>query len=341
VRRSVVTSVSEMSENFVEQLNHAIEALKAKPEVLPRAGAEIESLVRLAAELHNLPRAEFRMRLKDNLMQAAIQTRQETQQQTLFRKGFHTVTPYLAVQDVMGLIEFVKKAFNAEGNIFGTGSEGGLHSEFQIGDSMVMIGGGGNWKGKPKLAGLHYFVDDVDAVYQRALEAGATSQTAPLEDHGERVASIVDVAGNEWYIAKRLSGSHTDEGLRSVNVCFHPRGAAEMVDFLKRAFAAEEMAVYRLTPGGPLAHAKIRIGDSVVEMGEAHGPWQPKDTMLHLYVDDVDAWYERAVAGGATSASEPADAPYGDRVASVTDPFGNLWYLATPIKTAALDEPAG
>ncbi len=328
-----------MSENAVEQLNQAIEALKAKPEVLPQAGVQIESLVRLAAELRDLPREQFRMKLKQDLMHVAVQTTQETQQESLFRKGFHTVTPYLAVRDVMGLIEFVKKAFNAEGNVFGTGSEGGLHSEFQIGDSMVMIGGGGNWEGKPKLTGLHYFVDDVDGVYQRALEAGATSQVPPLEDHGERVASIVDVAGNEWYIAKRLSGSHTDEGLRSVNVCFHPRGAAEMVDFLKRAFAAEEIVVYRSTPDGPVVHAKIRIGDSVVEMGEAHGPWQPMDTMLYLYVDDVDAWYERALAGGATSVSAPADQPYGDRVASVNDPFGHLWYIATPIKAAGADDP--
>jgi PhnB protein len=111
-----------------------------------------------------------------------------------------------------------------------------------------------------------------------------------------------------------------------------------MVEFLKQAFGAEEQAVYRMGPEQTIVHAKIRIGDSIVEMGEAHGQWQPKPSMLHLYVDDVDAWYERAVQGGAISASAPADAPYGDRVASVNDPFGNIWYIATPIEKSELSE---
>jgi PhnB protein len=81
-------------------------------------------------------------------------------------------------------------------------------------------------------------------------------------------------------------------------------------------------------------HAKVRIGDSVLEMGEAHGPYQPMSSMLYLYVDDVDAWYERAVAGGATPMEEPKDQFYGDRVGAITDPFGNTWYMATHIKDA-------
>ncbi|MGH9883457.1 MAG: VOC family protein [Pyrinomonadaceae bacterium] len=107
-----------------------------------------------------------------------------------------------------------------------------------------------------------------------------------------------------------------------------------MVEFLKQAFDAKEVAVYREDPGGPVGHAKIKIGDSIIEMGEAHGQWQPMPSMLYLYVEDVDAWYERALAGGAILASEPADQSYGDRVAGVNDPFGNIWYLATPIKSA-------
>jgi uncharacterized glyoxalase superfamily protein PhnB len=101
-----------------------------------------------------------------------------------------------------------------------------------------------------------------------------------------------------------------------------------MIEFLKPAFGAAEVAVYRLQPDGPVVHAKIKIGDSVLEMGEAHGPYQPMPTMFFLNVDDVAAWYQRAVASGATSISEPAD-QYGDRVAGVTDPFGNTWYIAT------------
>jgi PhnB protein len=331
---SVTSAVNKMSENLIEQLDQAVEAIKAQPDIHPPVSAEVEPLVRLAAELRGLPREEFRVRLKEDLIRAASETAAAVKPPVVFREGFHTITPYLAVREAPELIDFVKRAFDAQGTVHGTGSEGGLHAEYQIGDSMIMIGGGSSWTGTPKPTALHVYVDDVDAVYERALKVGATSLAKPLEDHGERVAGVRDVAGNEWYIARRLSGSHTDEGLRSVTVYLHPRGAAQMVDFLKQAFDAKEVAVYREDPGGPVVHAKIKIGDSIIEMGEAHGQWQPMPSMLYLYVEDVDAWYERALAGGAIAASEPADQPYGDRVAGVNDPFGNIWYLATPIKSA-------
>jgi uncharacterized glyoxalase superfamily protein PhnB len=250
------------------------------------------------------------------------------------RERFHTVTPYLSVIDALGLIDFVKAAFGAEGKIFGIGSQGGFHSEFKIGDSILMIGGGGTWKGPSRPTALHYYVDDVDAVYQRALDAGAESLMEAIEDHGERVASVRDLTGNEWYIAKRLTGSHTDEGLRTVTPYLHPKGAKSLIGFLKEAFAAEEVAVHE-SPDGVVQHAKMRIGDSVIEMGEAHGPWQPMPTTFFLYVEDVDAWYARAVRAGATSMGGPTDQPYGDRVAAVTDPHENIWYIATHIKDTA------
>lgn len=74
----------------------------------------------------------------------------------------------------------------------------------------------------------------------------------------------------------------------------------------------------------------------MIEMGEAHGLWQPMPATFFLYVDDVDAWYERAVAAGAISRGAPANHPYGDRVGGVADPFDNLWYLATHISDSPL-----
>ena len=73
-------------------------------------------------------------------------------------------------------------------------------------------------------------------------------------------------------------------------------------------------------------------GTSILEMGEAHGLYQPMPTMFYLYVPDVDATYARAIAAGAHSASEPGDQPYGDRTASVKDAFGHVWYLATHVR---------
>ena len=70
----------------------------------------------------------------------------------------------------------------------------------------------------------------------------------------------------------------------------------------------------------------------MIEMGEAHGPWQPMPMTFMLYVDDVDAWYARAMkAEGMISMGKPGDQAYGDRVGAVKDPFGNTWYIGTHI----------
>lgn len=328
-----------MAENFIEQLDQALDVVIQNSDTVARVSVEVKPLLDVALELRELPRAEFKAKLKDDLLRrVSMNTEARTNGQMAtakavnpVREGFHTITPYLAVHEVNELIQFVEQAFGAKGAVYGIGSQGGVHGEYKIGDSIVMIGGGASWRGEPKLTAIHLYVDDVDDVYQGALEAGATSMNEPIEDHGERVAGVKDLCGNEWYIAKRLTGSHTDEGLRNVNVYLHPRGALEMIEFLKKSLGAEEIISHRATADGPVLHAKVKIGDSVLEMGEAHGPYQPLSTMFFLYVDDVDAWYQRALAGGATSMEEPKDQVYGDRVAAVTDPFGNTWYLATHV----------
>jgi len=118
----------------------------------------------------------------------------------------------------------------------------------------------------------------------------------------------------------------------------HLRGAAKQMDFLKEAFGAEEI-VRGESPDGVIYHAQVRIGNSIVEIGEAHDQWQPMPGHFMLYVDDVDAWYARAMrAEGAVSLGEPADQPYGDRVCTVKDQFENTWYLATHIKESAAQD---
>jgi PhnB protein len=105
-----------------------------------------------------------------------------------------------------------------------------------------------------------------------------------------------------------------------------------MIEFLKNAFGAEELMRHQ-SEEGYLFHAKVRLGDSIVEMGEARDPSQPMPTAIYLYIEDVDAMYEQALKAGGTSVLPPTDQPYGDRNAWVNDPFGNVWYLATPIRT--------
>jgi uncharacterized glyoxalase superfamily protein PhnB len=237
--------------------------------------------------------------------------------------------------DGPALLEFSKKAFGAEETFRAVGSAGGLHGEVRIGDSMLMMGGGipgREFRATPNTHALHIYVEDTDAAYEKALAAGATSINEPKDqEYGERSGSVKDPAGNFWYIATSKGETHIPKGLNSVNVYLHPLRAEPVINFLKRAFGAREIAKYA-SPDGVVHHAEIRVGDSVLEMGEAHGKYEPMPTMFYLYVPDCDAVYRRALAAGATSISEPKDQPYGDRSGAVKDAFGNQWYIGTHIK---------
>ncbi|MCU1266905.1 MAG: metalloprotein glyoxylase I/bleomycin resistance protein/type ring-cleaving dioxygenase family [Acidobacteria bacterium] len=328
--------------SLIEQLDQALEALLAHSGAeVSSADAEVVSLLGVAAELRSLPREEFKLELKKDLQRRISMSAQAKPVQAEsaspvvnpVRPGFRTVTPYIAVREALEVIEFVKKVFDAQGQIYGVGSQGGIHSEFKIGDAMLMIGGGGTWHGTPRPASLHIYVKDVDAVYERALQAGATPLHPPMDqEYGERSAAFSDAGGNYWYPATASGAHYILEGAQDVMPYLHPRGAAAQIEFLKEAFGAEE-AFRHQSPDGVVHHAKLKIGTAIVELGEAHDQWQPMPGMFMMYVDDVDQSYAHAMrATGALSASEPADQPYGDRVGSVTDPFGNLWYIATHIK---------
>jgi PhnB protein len=250
--------------------------------------------------------------------------------------GYRMVTPYLVVPDVDAVIDFVKKTFGGEEKFRAVGSAGGYHCEVRVEDSMLMIGGGGAgvaWKGDAKLGAFHVYVRDCDAAYKRALQAGAKSLTEPADQfYGERSASVIDAAGNHWYIATRLQGNYKWEGAPDLQPYLHPLRAEPVISFLKRAFGAELSGQPHASPDGVVHHAMIKVGDSYMEMGEAQGPYQPIKSMFYLYVPNVDAVYKTALAAGAKAMQEPADQPYGDRVGAVTDVFGNQWWIATRVK---------
>jgi PhnB protein len=106
------------------------------------------------------------------------------------------------------------------------------------------------------------------------------------------------------------------------------QGVAKLIEFLKQAFDAQEIHRPMLRPDGTIMHAEVRIGDSVVMMGEPMGERMPMPGSLYLYVHDTDAVYHRALQAGATSLMEPADQFYGDRTAGVQDLVGNHWWIA-------------
>ena len=120
------------------------------------------------------------------------------------------------------------------------------------------------------------------------------------------------------------------EGWHTVTPRLFVADASKLVDFLKRAFGASG----NFRSGGP---SEIHIGDSIVMVGEA-GVRDAMPAFLYLYLEDADGAYRRAVEGGATVIEEPRDMFYGDRRATVRDPFGNIWQIATHMEDLTPEE---
>jgi PhnB protein len=119
---------------------------------------------------------------------------------------YRTLTPYLVVPDADVEMGFLKAAFAAAETLCHRTPEGKvMHAEMTVGDSLVMIGQSSvQWK--PLTSALYVWVPDVDATYARALEAGATSQSAPEDKpYGHRQAGVVDTNGITWWIASPIA----------------------------------------------------------------------------------------------------------------------------------------
>ena len=127
------------------------------------------------------------------------------------------------------------------------------------------------------------------------------------------------------------------EGYHSVTPYLTVEGVPRLIEFVTAAFGAKETE--RITgPDGRIAHAEVKIGDSVVMMGEARGDWKPMPGAIYLYTTDADVTYQRALKAGATSLAEPANQFYGDRQGGVRDPVGNVWWIATRIEDVSTEE---
>jgi len=122
-------------------------------------------------------------------------------------------------------------------------------------------------------------------------------------------------------------------------------GAAQALEFYKKAFGATEMMRFP-GPGGKIMHAEIKIGDSPIMLADEApemGARSPKTVggtpvSLLLYVEDVDAWASRAVAAGAKVQRPVQDRFYGDRTGTFEDPFGHIWSIATHKEDVSLEE---
>jgi PhnB protein len=129
--------------------------------------------------------------------------------------GYHTITPYLTVEGVASLIEYLQRAFDAK-ELFRMATPDGTvrHAEIEIGDSRVMLGeASGEWKPRP--ATLYLYVTDTDSLYQQAMKAGGKSLREPTNEfYGDRSAGVQDPAGNMWWIATHVEDVSSEEMAR-------------------------------------------------------------------------------------------------------------------------------
>jgi PhnB protein len=137
------------------------------------------------------------------------------------------------------------------------------------------------------------------------------------------------------------------DGYHTVTPHLAIRGASRALEFYAKAFGAEEM--FRMPgPDGTVMHAEVRIGDSIVMIGEEApqmGALSPQalggsPVSLLLYVPDVDASFARATAAGCVAQMPPTDMFWGDRYGKLQDPFGHVWAIATHVEDVAPEEMA-
>ncbi len=120
-------------------------------------------------------------------------------------------------------------------------------------------------------------------------------------------------------------------GYSSVSPYLVVSGARGVIDFIVEVFGGTALRRYEM-PDGSIMHAEVQVDDTVIMLGEAGGAWPADPASMHVYVEDVDETYRRALAAGATSVQEPdrrEDDP--DRRGGVKDPAGNTWWIATQV----------
>jgi PhnB protein len=373
-KRSLHPGNGDQSKRKIEQLNQAVELMLARNDrKVGKSEAGIEPLLRIAADLRDLPRESFKAGLKSELKGRKIMSTVAEPVVT----AAPVASPSLTFKNAAQAIEFYQNAFGAK-EIFRFEAGGHIaHAEMTIGDSVIMLAEEwpeGNRFSAETLGNspvsVVVRVSDVDAFAEHAVAAGA-KVIRPLKDqfYGHRDVTFVDPFGYSWTAVtvkeemsveemhRRMKGMTTgpeggqmprgDEkgkvpavnpipsGYRMVTPYLVAPDANAVIDFVKKTFGGEE--IFRAVGSAGGYHCEVRVEDSMLMIGGggAGVTWKG-DAMLgafHVYVRDCDAAYQRALQAGGKSLTEPADQEYGERTAGVIDAAGNHWYIATFKKT--------
>lgn len=356
-----------------EQLDKVIGALLGPPDApIPGEGAasppdaSLSAVVEVVAVLRDLPRPDFKARLKSELerrssMAATAKPVPE------FRAS---ATPYLSVRGAADAMEFYKRAFGAKEVLRLMQPDGRIgHAEIDISGAKIYLADEFpeiGFRSPESLGGspvqISLQVEDVDSVARRAVEAGATV-VQPVADqfYGARSGHFRDPFGYTWVIStltERLSpaemrrrndevsgrqeaASRQSEAARHqvsyIRAGFHTvtpyliiSDAAKWIDFVKEAFGAEEKFRAQRPGSDTIMHAEVQIGDSMIELADANPQFPAMPMTLLLRVDDPDAAYDRAISAGAETVQPVTDRDYGTRAGNVRDAFGNTWDIGKP-----------
>src|SRR4029077_19818329 len=280
--------------SLIDQLDQAINAILAEPDAtLPAADSELLPLLRIAAELRQLPRENFKERLKADLKRSISMA--TTAEPIAATRTF--AAPRLAFKDAAKAIEFYKKAFGARETMrFDTGA-GIPHAEIMIGDSVVMLCDewpeGGRYSAETRRSSpvsMRIHVPDADAFAEHAVAAGA-KLAGPITDqfYGYREGTLLDPFGYAWSVstvkeemsvgemhrrframmkegeAKKPAVSPVPKGYRTVTPYMIALDGPALMEFAKQAFGAEE--TFRTVGAAGGLHGEVRIGDSMIMMG--------------------------------------------------------------------------
>jgi len=129
------------------------------------------------------------------------------------------------------------------------------------------------------------------------------------------------------------------EGFHTVTPYLLVKEVVRLLSFLPAAFDAE-VVTRETRPDGTIMHAEVRVGDSMVMMGEASDDFKPMPSSIYLYVTDCDAVYAQALQAGGASIFPVMNLPSGERYGGVRDPCGNIWWVATHVEDLTPEEQA-
>jgi PhnB protein len=350
----------------IEQLDRIVERVLGRPGARPSRAkalrlpdAKLAPVVELIGALRDLPREQFKDRLRENLKRRATMA-STAKAAPEFRAA---LTPYLSIRGAAAAIEFYKKAFGATELMRLMQPDGRLgHAQLEIGGAQIMLADEFpeyGFRGPESMGGspirLHLDVPDVDAFARQATAAGAKI-VRPIADqfYGDRSGQLVDPFGYTWTITTRKEELTTEEMQRRLNELseqpesrsapapakyiregFHTitpylivPEAGRLIDFMVSAFGAKEQFRVQRPGGNLIMHAEVRIGDSMIELADANPQYPATPATIVLRVDDVDAAFRRAVESGATVIEPVANQESGARGGVILDESGNRWNIS-------------